>query len=268
MLKLYNYDSAICAQKVRVVLAEKHLDWENHVIDLTRGDQADPEYLKLNPNGVVPTLVHDDKVIVESTVICEYLDEVFPEVPMRPGDAPGKALMRVWTKAVDEVLHPSISVLSFSIGIRARYLEMTEQQIEERLARTPDPSRVRRIRDAIDLGSDSPAFHEAVLRLARSISATNGALSDGRSWLLGEQLTLADTNSLSFYHRLEQLGLDGMFSDHQRFNEWYLRLKDRPSFTEAFVSREQDPDQARFWENGRKEWPKVQEILAGADARA
>ena len=77
------------------------------------GDQFDPAYLKLNPKGVVPTLVDDDAVIRESTVICEYLDEAFPDPPTTPSDPAGRAEMRLWTKQVDEELHPVCTVVTF-----------------------------------------------------------------------------------------------------------------------------------------------------------
>ena len=79
MLELYHANHSTCSQKVRLCLAEKGLDFEGHLINLATKEQLDPEYLKLNPNGVVPSLVHDGVVIMDSSVICEYLDEVFPE---------------------------------------------------------------------------------------------------------------------------------------------------------------------------------------------
>ena len=78
MLELYHANHSTCSQKVRLCIAEKGLDFEGHLLDLGAKEQLDPEYLKLNPNGVVPTLVHDEVVITDSSVICEYLDEVFP----------------------------------------------------------------------------------------------------------------------------------------------------------------------------------------------
>ena len=116
MLKLYNYESAVCAQKVRLVLAEKDLDWESQNVELKKGEQNDPEYLQLNPNAVVPTLVHDDRVVIESAVIAEYLDEEFPGTPLQPEGAYERALMRIWTKKVDDIILSAITVLSFSIA--------------------------------------------------------------------------------------------------------------------------------------------------------
>ena len=76
-LRLYHNDMSVCAQKVRFALAEKKLAWEGHHLNLRAGDQQEPEYLKLNPNAVVPTLVDDGNIMVESTVICEYLDDAY-----------------------------------------------------------------------------------------------------------------------------------------------------------------------------------------------
>ena len=87
MIDLYHHGMSVCAAKVRFALGEKKIAWESHYVDIHKGDQFAPDYLKLNPKAVVPTLVHDGHVVVESTVINEYIDEVFPDVPLKPGDA-------------------------------------------------------------------------------------------------------------------------------------------------------------------------------------
>ena len=111
MITLYHHGSSVCAGKVRLVLAEKSVPWDGVYIDILRGDQFDPAYVKLNPKAVVPTLVDDGKVIVELSVICEYLDEVFPDPPLKPAEPADRAAMRLWTKAVDEFLHPACAEL-------------------------------------------------------------------------------------------------------------------------------------------------------------
>src|ERR1700755_3623502 len=88
-LTLYHNDMSVCAQKVRLTLAEKGLAYEDKHLDLRAGDPKQPEYLKLNPNGYVPTLIHDDFVVYESTVVCEYIDDAFPDPPLKPADAKG-----------------------------------------------------------------------------------------------------------------------------------------------------------------------------------
>ena len=84
MLELYNFPPSTCSLKVRICLAEKDAEWVDRRMDSRQGQHLQPDYLKLNPNGVVPTLVHDGNVIIDSSVILEYLDEVFPEVRRRP----------------------------------------------------------------------------------------------------------------------------------------------------------------------------------------
>src|SRR5438477_12564049 len=77
MLTLYDLGNSVCCQKVRITLVEKGLTWEARKVDLFKTEQYDPQYLKLNPKGVVPTLVHDDPPVIETTLCCEYLDDTF-----------------------------------------------------------------------------------------------------------------------------------------------------------------------------------------------
>jgi len=91
-LKLYHSTTSVCAMKVRLALEEKALAWESELLSLQRGDQHDPAYLKLNPNGVVPTLVDEGRVVIESTLIIEYLDEAFPQAPLMPSEPYRRAL--------------------------------------------------------------------------------------------------------------------------------------------------------------------------------
>jgi glutathione S-transferase len=90
MLELYNAMQSTCSQKVRITLAEKGIDFVEHRLRLFKQDQLKPEYLKLNPNGVVPTLVHDGVPVIDSSVIMEYLDEVFPQMCLTPQEAAGR----------------------------------------------------------------------------------------------------------------------------------------------------------------------------------
>jgi glutathione S-transferase len=94
-LTLYDFGNSVCCQKVRVTLRAKALDWESIKVDLFKAEQYDPKYLKLNPRGIVPTLVHDGKPIIESTLICEYLDDAFPEPPLKPAEPWLRARMRL-----------------------------------------------------------------------------------------------------------------------------------------------------------------------------
>jgi glutathione S-transferase len=94
MLALYHNALSTCSQKVRLVLAEKGLDYESREVDLIGGAQHDPEYVKLNPKHVVPTLVHDDRVLLESSLIIQYLDDAFPATRFKPHRRYGRKLRR------------------------------------------------------------------------------------------------------------------------------------------------------------------------------
>jgi len=97
MIALYHNDMSVCAQKVRLTLAEKQLSWESHHLDLRAGDQQNPEYLKLNPNAVVPGLVDDGAVIIESTVICQYCTRARDHVKAVPTGCNGSVRERSLT---------------------------------------------------------------------------------------------------------------------------------------------------------------------------
>ena len=127
MLALYHNDMSSCAQKVRLMLAEKGLEWESRHLDLRAGEHQQDWYVKLNPRAVVPTLIDGDIVVPESNVINEYLDERFPDRPIKPADPFGRAKMRLWTKQLDEGVHDAgIAILSFGVAFRHQYITRGE----------------------------------------------------------------------------------------------------------------------------------------------
>ena len=156
MLILYDFGNSVCCQKVRITLRAKGLDWEARRVDLFKSEQYDPKYLKMNPKGVVPTLVHDGRPVIESTLICEYIDETFPGPPLIPNDAYGRTRMRLWGKFVDEGLHNGVTELSFSAMFRQRMRDMTEAQRQTRFRNVGDPRRTDRFKSTYELGAKSP----------------------------------------------------------------------------------------------------------------
>src|SRR5215510_8769764 len=112
-LVLYHSPYSTCSQKVRLVLAEKGLDYTSREISFAREEQLAPEYLEINPNGVVPTLVHDGEPVTDSSCIMEYLDEVSPYPPLSPSSALGRGRMRAWLRYFEEVPTAAARVPSF-----------------------------------------------------------------------------------------------------------------------------------------------------------
>lgn len=192
MLELYRNDMSACAQKVRLALAEKGLRWESRHLDLRAGDQQKPEYLRLNPKGVVPTLVDDGKVVRESTVIMEYLDDEYPNPPLRPADSHGRTHMRLWTKRLDEGHHDiATATLSMGIAFRFQYLAKGKEACEVLINRIPDPIRRERRRDVIDNGVEAREFKTAVRMWEELLTDMETTLGSS-AWLVGNSYSLAD----------------------------------------------------------------------------
>lgn len=116
MIQLYQSMQSVCSGKVRLVLEEKGAEYEEIDVDLQKGEQFDPDYMKLNPKAVVPTIIHDGKVIRESTVMIEYLDQVFPEPPLKPEDPYLTFRMRLFPKMMDEEVHPAVNLITYAVA--------------------------------------------------------------------------------------------------------------------------------------------------------
>jgi glutathione S-transferase len=233
VIELFHNDMSVCAQKVRIALVEKALPWTGHHLNLRAGDQFRPEYLKLNPNGIVPTIIDNGRAIIESTIICEYLDEAYPDTPLRPKDAYARARMRLWTKKLDDFAHVDTATLSFCIAFRHQLLQrlITPEALEAHLALIPSKERQERQRTNIAQGFASPLFEEALRRWAKLFKQLNDALSKSR-WLAGDEYSLADIGYTPYYLRLEQLGLSDVLVG-TRVRAWAERVMKRPSYAVA-----------------------------------
>lgn len=237
MLTLYHHGSSACAAKVRFALEEKQLDWEGRYIDLMRGEQFAPDYVAVNPKAVVPTLVHDEAVITESTVICEYLDETFPEPALMPSAPLERARVRIWTKAVDEELHPACSALTYIVSHRHRILRQGAASFEEFLEAGGTEGRAARERkwQWIQHGLDAPGAADQLRIYSGFIEKMDRTL-EGGAWLSGDAFTLADVALAPYLFRLESLAMDSIWRDGRlpRVDDWYARIRSRPSFSPAF----------------------------------
>ena len=237
MLELYDFPNSICAQKVRMTLLEKGLVCEKHDVNLFVSAQYDPEYLKLNPKGYVPTLVHDGKAIRESGLICEYLNEVFPEPPLAPTDSVERAGMRLWGKAVDEGLFEGAAVLSFSAMFRERMKQQTEEQRQQRYRNVGDPARRDRYKSTFEEGTDSPYVFRGIAAFEIAFKGMDEALAGGADWLVSDMFSLAEINVAPMVARLDYLTLlDVWLADRPVVRAWWQRVQDRPSYQEEITN--------------------------------
>ena len=154
MLELYHSGLTTCSKQVRHCLREKGLAYESRYVELWRYENLSPDYLKLNPNGVVPTLVHDGTPIINSFCINEYIEDAFPEPPLRPADPTERARMRYWAWTADEI-HLQLARLTHARMLQSRVDDLSPADQEIMLKRTPVPEKRERWR-VLTLGGYSP----------------------------------------------------------------------------------------------------------------
>lgn len=233
-MKLHHAALSTCSQKVRLVLAEKDLAYASELLDLQRGDQFAPAYLALNPAGVVPTLEDQGGVYVESTLINEYLDDAYPDVPLKPL-APGlRHRMRLWCKRIDEV-HPHCGVVTYAIGIRPGLLRRPRGDVDAMIDSIPDPVRRELRRSVVADGVRAPAFGAAIGAHERLFTLVESAL-ERSPWLAGDLFSLADAALTPYLLRVIHLRLSALLEDRPRLMDYYERVAERPSYDVAVAS--------------------------------
>lgn len=260
MLELYHNDMSTCAQKVRMALVEKDLGWTSHHLSLRVGDTLNPDYLKLNPNGVVPTLVHNGAVIIESTVINEYIDDAFEPNPLKPSSPVDRARMRLWTKKPDEGLHIHTSTISSAIAFRYQFIERGHSALKKMYAAMPDPAKRERRMDLIENGIKSALFPTAIRAWEKTLGDMNKALAD-QPWLAGSQFTLADIAFAPYMTRWDHLQIHGLWSDKPHLANWYEKIKVRESYRTGLAEWFNDEYLQLMNEKGTKAWAEIRSII-------
>ncbi len=261
MLYLYQGSTSVCSVKVRLALVEKGLTFEGEVLDLQRGDQHRPDYARLNPNEVVPTLVHDGKVVIESTLIINYLDEVFPAPSLMPADAHDRYRARLFMKKIDDYLHSACSTITFATANRKVLIQKTPGELAAHLAKIPNPDYRERQRLSIAQGLEAPHVAQALRAYDKYVADMETALTD-RPYLAGAAYSLADAAATPYLFRAEQLGLDPLWRGRRsQVSAWYQRIQQRPSFEKAVTSWLSDADRARFTVPRDETWAKARAVL-------
>jgi len=264
---LYHHGSSVCAAKVRFALAEKGLKWDGVYIDILKGEQFTPEYQKLNPKSVVPTLVHETLVIPDSTVIIEYLDHIAPETSVHPTDPWERAQVRYWTKAVDEDLHPACGAMTFLCSHRHTVLKNLGQEGAEKfLASTPEfsvTSDWKSQKDAIvRYGFEVPGSDTKVKLYDSYLFKMERAL-EGQDWLVGDAFSVADISLTPYVNRLAMMSMRGMWEGERLPNvtRWFDAIQAHEHFQTSFIDWVPDHLTNDLRENGAKSWPEVAKIL-------
>lgn len=266
-MELYHNNMSVCAQKVRLVIHEKQLEPVEHHMVLRNGDVHQPEYLKLNPKGVVPTLVDKGEVITESTIICDYLDEAYPRNPLYPEDPLAKTRVRLWTMKPDTSLHNACGVLSVVIAFRHQMIEAGGKQLENRPDYADSPVSNAELQEAIEKGFE----YERVSNAVRVYDEVIGKMAEALQnfpWLCGDTYTMADVAMLPYVCRFEDLSLS-WFWDGKRsvVGDWLERAKARRNYSgiaDYLVSVYLDLTR----EKGQEATPLIKKILKDIEASA
>lgn len=240
-IHLYHFWLSSCSQRVRIVLAEKGLEWEGHEIDLEKQEHATEEYQSIHPDGLVPAMVHDGVVHIESIDIIDYLDTTYADPPLRPTEPAALVEMHDWMELADDAQH-SLKLLTHEFLFRAHPMP------QEALAEFIKNHHNQELCDFMKVFASENGFPKDEIEEELQIHHDNfveldDVLSESE-WLVGDQFTLADIAWVPNIHRLNlmQYPLDR----HPNLLRWYEAIKQRPSYAAGLADLEPPPAAEAF----------------------
>lgn len=229
-LQLYHGGPGANSLKPLLTLAEKNIPYVDRFINFSAFEQHDPEFVKINPRGQVPVLILDDgRTITESTVICEYLDAIYPDqVPLRPKDEYWRAQMRIWTKFIDEYFCWCVSTLGWEQLGKLLVRDMPEDEFEDYVARVPVFEQKVKWRNARK-GFGETVLEEERRKVRYSVEKLERDLSQ-RKWLAGDDYSLADICTYAIAMSVPRMMPETM-NDTATPNamRWLHAVEDRPA---------------------------------------
>ena len=246
-LKYYHAEPLANSLKSMIPLKEKGLAFESVYLDLHKFEQHSDWFVAINPEGQVPVLDHDGIVITHTSVINEYLEDAFPDVPLRPRDAEGAARMRYWNKFIDEHVMNHVSMHGWHrmVGVIARGIEGGD--FDQLMERIPLPDQRQKWIDARSGFSDA-LLANATAKIEFAVAKVETQL--GRTaWLAGDAFTLADIN---FYSHCGMM-VERMFPEMDiatcapRLIEWRNRVTARPAVADALAMPDHTNPALRTW---------------------
>ncbi|HMT43143.1 MAG TPA: glutathione S-transferase family protein [Chakrabartia sp.] len=247
MIKYYHAEPLANSLKSMIPLIEKGLEWESVYVDLHKFEQHSDWFTAINPEGQVPVLDHDGVIITHTTVINEYLEDVFPDVPLRPRDPEGAARMRYWNKFVDEHVMNHVSMHGWHRMIRIITQNIEDGTFEELMARIPLPDQRKKWMTARS-GFSEADLANATVKIDYALNKVEAQLAQ-TPWLAGADYTLADIN---FYSHCGAM-VERMFPNLEvanrfpRIVEWRERVSARPAVATALKAEDRTMPGLRTW---------------------
>jgi glutathione S-transferase len=230
--KLYNAPQSTCSQRVRFVLNAKNLAFDEVKLNLLEGDQLKPDYLKLNPNGVVPTLDHDGQIVIDSNVITEYLDEVAPNASFTPENPVARACMRTLMHFIDEMPAAAVRVPTFNLAFLPSFQKMSRADFVA-MAESK-PLRREFMMTMGQVGFPKAEMDAALARLRRTYERMDREIEkSGGPWLLGKTITLADVAVMPALVRMYDLDFAD-WQDLPRVATWFDNIRAHAAFVPTY----------------------------------
>jgi len=230
-LHLYHGGMSNCSMRVRMTLEEKGLPWTSHHLDLRKAENITPEYFGIHPKGLVPTLVHDGVVIIESTDIIDYLDKTFGDPPLRPTNETDQEKMHEWMRlAADSHIHVKTYMFAKQIG---RKMAKTESELaiyrelqdnEELREFHAENSSAKGLSDA-RIAHATEVLRDCFVKLERELGE--------HEWLVGNLFSLADVTWVPLYVTLNNAGFP--LAEYPNVVRWKDAVRARPSFQKAVL---------------------------------
>jgi glutathione S-transferase len=246
-IKYYHAEPLANSLKSMVPLFEKGLAFESVYVDLHKFEQHSQWFVAINPEGQVPVLDHDGHLVTQTTVINEYLEDVFPDTPLRPRNPLGAARMRYWNKFVDEHVMNYVSMHGWHrmVGIIARKIESGD--FEKLMERVPLPDQRKKWMTARSGFSPADLAHSTE-KIIYAVDKVEKQLAQS-AWLVGNDYTLADIN---FYSMCGMM-VERMFPELEiakrcpRLVEWRERVTARPAIAKALSQEDRTEPGLRTW---------------------
>lgn len=235
-LTLLYFPLSTTSQKVRLCQIHKGIVLQEQIIDLIRLDQLRDEYLALNPNGQVPTLLVDGQPIYESSIINELFEELVPQPALLPpvSDVVTRARIRMWTKYVDAVPTVKIASPTYRAWVGPAVRQAPQAALLDAVSRAPEETTrnrwLRTVHNQIDDAEVDAAYSAVGAMLTKMES-----LLDGHDWLFGDRLTLADLETTPIVVRLLHLGRADLFAHLPRVTAWFARMQALPTYQAVYA---------------------------------
>lgn len=228
-LHLYHGAISNCSMRVRMTLIEKGLSWTSHHLDLKKKENISDEYFAINPNGLVPTLIDNGVVHVESNDIVDYLDEAYPEPTLRASDNEG---MLEWLRLAASIHVPAVKPYVYATMMQRKLKKTAEEQ--ERYDRLQRNEELRRFhaRHAGNKVFGKDDIARSVDILEECFDKLENAI-EGHEWIMGDRLTLADISWIPLHFVL--IGCGYPFGNYPNITRWATAFEDKKSFREGIL---------------------------------